>query len=192
VTNIVKSRHLQKGNMKFKIFLILMLLILTTPPSPGFCKEIIRSIDGVVSRVVDGDTVHVQSDGTKLKIRLYGIDAPETEKINRRTGRVSKPGQPYGEESQNALHGKVGCQRVRVDVVDIDKYKRLVSIIWMNDRNINKEMVSEGYGWAYRKYLSAPYASEFIRVEEHARAKRLGLWREYDPEPPWEFRKLQR
>ena len=127
--------------MKSKVFLILVLLAFVTFPSQGFSKEIIRSLDGVVTKIVDGDTIHVQSDGTKLKIRLYGIDAPETEKINRRTGRVSKLGQPYGREAETALQAKVGGQRVRVDVVDIDRYKRLVSIIWLGSRNINEEMV---------------------------------------------------
>jgi micrococcal nuclease len=63
-------------------------------------KPSIRTVEGVVTGVSDGDTLKLENaEGTKLKIRLYGIDAPEIEKINRRTGRISKPGQPYGNEA---------------------------------------------------------------------------------------------
>jgi len=82
---------------------------------PAWAKEPIRIIEGMVSKVSDGDTVQVQDAlGTRVKVRLYGIDAPETEKRNRKTGRVSKPGQPYGEEAFLALGGKVGGQFVKV------------------------------------------------------------------------------
>jgi endonuclease YncB( thermonuclease family) len=103
-----------------------------------------------------------------------------------------RPGQPYGGEAEDALNGKIGGKSIRIDVVDVDKYKRLVSIVWFGSRNINEEMVAEGWSWAYRKYLSRPYASEFISAEAQARTKRIGLWKEYNPLPPWQFRKLQR
>jgi endonuclease YncB( thermonuclease family) len=129
------------------------------------------------------------AQGTKVKIRLYGIDAPETEKRNRKAGRISKPGQPYGEEAFLALKGKVGGQYVKVEVLDIDRYRRAVSVIWYGNRDINQEMVREGSAWAYRQYLDRPYASEYIQAEEDARRKKRGLWRLGNPQPPWEFRK---
>lgn len=120
--------------------------------SPSLAKEPIRVIDGTVSRVSDGDTILVVDRlGTKVKVRLYGIDAPETEKKSRKTGLVSKEGQPYGEEALDALKGKIGGQRVKTEVVDVDRYKRAVSVVWLGERNINKEMVREGFAWAYRQ-----------------------------------------
>ena len=54
----------------------------------------------MVTKVSDGDTIHLMTPKqTKLKVRLYGIDAPETDKINDHTGQVNIPAQPYGEES---------------------------------------------------------------------------------------------
>ncbi len=50
-------------------------------------------------------------------------------------------------------------------------------------------MIETGYAWAYRKYLKRPYASEYIDAENQARKNRLGLWQQYNPVPPWEFRK---
>ncbi|MHC1699342.1 MAG: thermonuclease family protein [Geobacteraceae bacterium] len=178
--------------MKLKFTCFLPLLLILSFPSLVFAKEQIHTLDGVVIKISDGDTIQLNSGGTKLRIRLFGIDAPETEKRNKRTGNISKTGQPYGNEAGKALRDKIMGQKVKIDVMDIDKYKRLVSLVWLGNRNINQEMVHDGYAWAYRKYLDRVYASEFIAFEERARAKRLGLWQEYNPQPPWEFRKIQR
>jgi endonuclease YncB( thermonuclease family) len=177
----MKSNLLKSG-------LITLLIILST--SIAYAKDPIRSIEGIVSKVSDGDTIHItDSLGTKVKVRLYGIDAPETEKGNKRTGRISKPGQPYGEDAYQALQSKVYRKTIKLDIMDVDQYKRSVGIVWLNGKNINKEMVAEGYAWAYRQYLDRPHASEYIELEEQARAKRLGLWEQSNPQPPWEFRK---
>ena len=62
--------------------------------SIAFARGPIRTVTGEVTKVSDGDTIHVTTpEQTKLKVRLYGIDAPETPKINHRTGQVNKPGQ---------------------------------------------------------------------------------------------------
>ncbi len=175
------------------IFKTIILVIFLIFPFTSYAKSPIQTIEGTVTKVSDGDSISVKGNlGTKLKVRLYGIDAPEIEKCNKRTGQVSKKGQPYGEEAWRALDGKVYRQRVKLDVMDIDKYRRLVSLVWLGDRNINEEMVAEGWSWAYRKYLDTSYASEFIDLEGQARAKRLGLWQQYNPQPPWEFRKSSR
>jgi endonuclease YncB( thermonuclease family) len=74
--------------------------------------------------------------------------------------------------------------------MDIDKYRRLVCIVYLNGRVINQEMIAEGLAWAYRKYLSAPHSSEYIRLEDQARSTHMGLWQQNNPQPPWEFRKM--
>jgi endonuclease YncB( thermonuclease family) len=150
-------------------------------------KEPIRTEEGIVTRVIDGNTIHVTTpEDSQLEIRLYGIDAPETEKVNRRTGVVSKPGQPHGAEAEKALTEKVLDKRVKVVVMDIDRYPRMVAIIYLDGRDINREMVKEGHAWAYREDLHGPYVSEYSDAEKEARSQHLGLWA--NPEPPWEFR----
>jgi endonuclease YncB( thermonuclease family) len=172
-------------------FPLLALLILIPFVIQG--KEPIRTEEGLVKKVVDGDTVQViTSEGTRLKIRLYGIDAPEMAKINRRTGIVAKPGQPYGEEAYRALESKVLGKSVKIVIMDIDRYRRMVSILYLHDEDINLEMVKEGWAWAYREYLTRPHASEYIDAENDARSKKLGLWTQANPLPPWEFRKRLR
>jgi len=171
----------------FLIFLFSILLL--SPPS----YAIIRTVEGTVSKVSDGDTLQVITrEGTKLRVRLYGCDAPETEKINRRTGQVSKLGQPYGGEAMQALQAMVWKKNVRVDIIDIDRYHRMVSMIWLGSRNVNLEMVREGYAEAYREYLKEPYRSQFLDAERKARAERKGIWGLSNYERPSEFRKRMR
>lgn len=162
--------------------------------SPVVCaKEIpLWVIEGTVVKVSDGDTINVDDNGTKVKVRLYGIDAPETPKINKRTGRINKPGQPAGNDAWEALNKKIYRKQVQIKVMDIDRYKRLVSLVFLGKRDINREMVEEGWAWAYRQYLDRAYSSDYINAEEEARSRRLGLWKNSNPQPPWEFRKALR
>jgi micrococcal nuclease len=176
-----------------KVFLILCLLtglsifILT---SLSFASEPIRTVTGTVTKVSDGDTIHVTTlEQTKITVRLYGIDAPETDKINQRDGHINKPGQPYGEESWKALAAKIMGKQVRVEILDIDKYRRMVGMIWLGDRNINLEMVREGYAEAFIEYLKPPYRSEFIEAEREARSAKKGIWALPEYERPTDFRK---
>lgn len=153
----------------------------------AFAKEPIRIILGSVTKVVDGDTIHVtDSLGTKVKVRFYGIDAPELEYINK-TGKIGKQGQPFGKESYETLLSKLNGKKIRLDVMDIDRYQRVVAIVWLTNRNINHEMVSEGMAWAYRKYLDKAHP-EYINAEESAQTEKKGLWVQADPQKPWEFR----
>lgn len=153
----------------------------------SYAKQPIRVIEGTVTKVSDGDTIQVtDSHGTMVKVRLYGIDAPEAAK-------GSKPGQSYGEEAFQALRQKVERQHVRLDVMDVDQYGRTVSIVWLSNRNINREMVAEGWAWAYRDYLDRAHASEYITAEEQARKAGRGLWQQGGiNQPPWEFRRQQK
>ncbi len=154
------------------------------------CQAVIRSVTGTVTKVSDGDTLHVTTpEQTRLKVRLYGIDAPETPKVNQRTGRVHKPGQPFGEESWRALQVKTLGKQVRVDVIEFDKYRRAVCMVWLDSRNINLEMIREGYAEAFAEYLKPPYRQLFLEMEQKARADQRGIWFLPDYERPRAFRK---
>lgn len=141
-----------------------------------------RIVEGMVKAVYDGDTILLTTrEESRLKIRLYGIDAPETRKPDR-------PGQKFGDISKRTLMYKILGRRVTAEIVDIDRYKRAVAVIRYAGRDINREMVADGMAWAYRQYLQGPYESEYIGSENRARSHRAGLWREPNPQPPWEFR----
>ena len=176
-----------------KGFLILCLLAVMSTlllASPSFAREPIRTVTGTVTKVSDGDTIHVTTlEKTRLTVRLYGMDAPETPKINQRTGHVNKPGQPYGEDSWKALETKIMGKQVRLDIIDIDQYKRMVGMIWIGNRNINLEMVKEGYAEAYVEYLKEPYRAQFSLAEREAKSARRGIWSLSGYERPSDFRK---
>jgi len=145
-----------------------------------------RTVEGEVSRVIDGDTVALTTrEGTKLRVRLYGIDAPEVR-------HEKTAGQPYGKEAKEALTALALGRRVTVEIVDIDVHGRTVGIVHRSGVDINLEMVRNGYAWAYRRYLSAPYASRYLDAEREARGRRLGLWKDANPGPPWEFKRRNR
>jgi len=155
---------------------LLLLLLIATDASAG------RIIEGMVKAVYDGDTVLLATrEESRLKVRLYGIDAPETKKPD-------MPGQPFAEVAKRTLMYKIMGRRIKAEIVDIDQYKRAVAVIRYSGRDINREMVSEGFAWAYRRYLQGPYASEYIGAEDLARSRHAGLWRDANPTPPWEFR----
>lgn len=162
--------------MRYLVLLLLVLLPLPLPVSAG------QTIQGMVREVYDGDTVLVvtRSDG-RLKVRLYGIDAPETRKPDR-------VAQPFGSQAKRVLMYKLLGREVLLEVRERDQYGRAVAVVRQGQRDINAEMVAEGMAWAYRHYLDGPYASRYIGLEEQARRRRLGLWRQSNPQPPWEFR----
>jgi len=141
-----------------------------------------RTVEGFVRAVYDGDTIQlVTRESSRVKIRLYGVDAPETAKPD-------KPGQPFGEAARRLLLSKIMGKKVSAEVIDVDQYQRAVAVIRYAGRDINREMVDEGMAWAYRRYLQGHYVSEYLGAETRARSRRAGLWRDANPRPPWEFR----
>lgn len=161
-----------------KIFLTALSLILLF----SFDASAGRIIEGVVRAVYDGDTLLLATrEQSRLKVRLYGIDAPETTKPN-------ALGQPFGAVARRTLMYKVMGRQVSAEIMDTDQFQRAVAVIRYAGRDINREMVSEGMAWAYRRYLQGPYAPVYIGSEESARARHKGLWRDANPLPPWEFR----
>lgn len=158
------------------ILVLALLLLMAVDAFAG------RILEGVVRAVYDGDTILLATrEQDRMKVRLYGIDAPETAMPDR-------PGQPFGAVARRTLMYKIMGRPVSVEVMNIDQYQRVVAVIRYAGRDINRELVSEGMAWAYRQYLISPYASEYINAEEIARSRHKGLWRDPIPRPPWEFR----
>jgi endonuclease YncB( thermonuclease family) len=160
----------------FSVFTLSIFASNQTNPHP-------RSIHVTVVKVSDGDTVQGETpEGTKLKIRLYGIDAPEVAH-----GKI--PGQPMGKESLIVLKNKVLNKNVKIDLLDVDRHRRIVALLWMGSRNINLEMVKEGYAEAYREYLKDPHRLSFMEAEREARTAKKGIWALATYERPSAFKK---
>jgi Staphylococcal nuclease homologue len=92
-----------------------------SPETSPTAKKPQRIEEGIVERVADGDTVTViTANQTKLRIRMFGIDAPETPKGTK------FPGQPYGPEAEAYLKQLVEGKRVTVEIYQVDRYQRLL------------------------------------------------------------------
>ena len=148
------------------------------------CNSVIA--ESYIARVVsiaDGDTVTVlDADNRQHKIRLVGIDAPEKN-------------QPFGNVSRMHLGKLVHQRTVTVETNKLDKYKRELGKLILDGKDINLEQVRAGYAWHYKKYMrdqSAIDRENYAQAEDEARENRLGLWRDENPEPPWDFRHQNR
>ena len=130
------------------------------------------------ARVVDGDTLEVA--GTR--VRLHGIDAPESKQRCRAGGR------PWacGREATRALKARIGTRTVACETRDRDRYGRTVAVCRAGGADLNAWMVAHGWAFAYRRY-AADYAGE----EAAARAAGRGIWRG-DVVAPWDWRRGER
>ncbi len=153
-----------------KLYFSLVLLILS-----GSVEAKLETDSAQVLRVVDGDSINVRIDQTKYRIRLAEIDAPEI-------------AQPWGEESKTALKDKVEGKQLALEIIDIDRYCRLVARVFLDGRQINREMVVEGHAWVYVEYLRD---NSLLEPEAAAREERVGLWASGDPIPPWKWRVIK-
>jgi len=107
---ITLEHHRNRG-----LFLLTALLIFFAAASHA---APLRTVTATITKITDGDTVQaVTPEGTKLKVRLYGIDAPETAK-------GQKPGEPFGNHARDYLAALISQKAVLVEIRDIDRYRR--------------------------------------------------------------------
>jgi micrococcal nuclease len=128
--------------------------------------------EGVVVRVVDGDTIHVRLGGRVEKVRYIGVNTPELH--HPRLGE-----QPGGREARDVNRGLVDGRSVRLelDVQERDRYGRLLAYVWVGDRMVNAELVREGYAQVMTVPPNVRYQQLFLRLQRAAREAGRGLWR---------------
>lgn len=133
-----------------------------------------EQLSGTVISVPDGDSLVVQSQGVKTRVRMFGVDAPEKD-------------QPFAADSRAFSKSRLRHQRVNVEVKRRDHYGRVVGVVRLADGTIfQEELLKKGYAWVYRRYTANPL---YIAAEQNAKRRRLGLWQETSPTPPWEYRR---
>jgi endonuclease YncB( thermonuclease family) len=128
--------------------------------------------------VIDGDTLEIH--GTR--IRLHGIDAPESGQSCTAQGRQWNCGQ----RAAYALSVKIGFNPIACDPKDRDRYGRVVAVCRSGNLDLNAWMVAEGWALAYRQY-----STDYVPNERNASAARRGIW-QGEFTPPWEWRQGQR
>ncbi len=146
----------------------LWLLVSTAPAATP------SSVSGQ-ARIIDGDTIDIGA----IRVRLEGIDAPESaQTCQRATGETWR----CGRAAVRQLNRLVAGRRVACERAGQDKYGRMLGTCWVDGRDINSQMVSAGYAWAFVKY-----SRSYVAQEADARAAKVGIW-EGPAEPAWIYR----
>lgn len=142
--------------------LILFLLALPTISLAGQFK---------VTRVYDGDTIKAEGHDIEIKVRLVVIDTPETSKKKRELG------QPYSQQAKKHLAGLILDKVVEIKGYGLGPFNRILGVIYLNDKNINLEMLKAGLAEVYqgrppKGFNSTPY----FKAETEAREAKRGMW----------------
>lgn len=162
----------------FALFLII--IIIAFKPLTLLAQEKpLEQLSGLVVHVGDGDSITLlDAHKQRHRIRLAEIDAPEL-------------GQAYGQASKRTLKELIGQQQVRIHLLDIDQYGRIIGIVYLNDQDVNAYMLTQGMAWVYHRYLRR---AELHHIEQEAREQKRGLWQqpEHQRIAPWTWRQQQR
>ena len=158
---------------------LLTLTVLVVVLAPALAD----TLTGKVVKITDGDTFYILDANYKEhKIRLAGIDALERK-------------QAYGLASRKHLLSIVAGKQVTIEYKKRDRYGRIVGKVLVDGIDACLAQVKAGFAWHFKKYEheQSPRDRElYAESENQARTGRLGLWRESNPIPPWEHRRLYR
>jgi micrococcal nuclease len=134
------------------------------------------TVEGVVVRVVDGDTVRLRLGDRIEKVRYIGVNAPELH----HPGKGEEPG---GRQAYAVNRRLVEGKRVRLelDVQARDRHGRLLAYVWAGDTMINAELVRLGYAQVMTVPPNVRHQSLFLKLERDARDAGRGLWGESSP-----------
>lgn len=133
-----------------------------------------QTIQGVAS-VIDGDTIAIHGN----RIRIHGIDAPESDQICR-----TRAGQRWrcGQQAANALADRIGRSSIRCVGQSYDRYRRLIAVCYRGSEDIAGWMVTQGWAVAFRRF-----SLDYVPHEQAAMRARRGLWAgTFDM--PWDWR----
>ena len=137
------------------------------------------TLTGFVVGITDGDTLTLLVDRQEHKVRVAGIDAPEKR-------------QAWGEKSKTNLSRLAFNQQAVAECPKVDRYGRKICKVLVTGMDVGLAQVQEGMAWWYRKYANEQSVEDrgaYESGELMAKLKRLGLWADTNPLPPWEFRR---
>lgn len=125
-----------------------------------------------IVRVVDGDTVLVNTGGEEVKVRLIGVNTPETVDPN-------SPVEAYGKEASDFTKARLTeglSVELEYDVQQLDQYGRHLAYLWVDGEMFNATLVREGYAQVATYPPNVRYQEVFINEEANAREENKGLW----------------
>ena len=159
---------------------IISLLIISLLPLSFIDNAYSSEYNAIVSKVVDGDTIHVVRKNHTLKVRLIYIDAPELKQL-------------YGLESKKFLESIILNKNITASCEKKDFYGRELCEIFLYERNsptyVNAKMIKSGNAWVYKSNRNNDY---LINLENDAIVNKRGLWVNDSPMKPWVYRKSKK
>ena len=136
-----------------------------------------------LANLADGDSFELEdAKKRKVKVRLYGVDAPEGK-------------QAFGNVSRNNLRKLLEGKKLLIRTMYKDDYKRSVAIVYYSQNgkpdelSINQLQVQAGMAWVYDSFCTSSVCNTWKLEEAMAQKARLGLWRDDSPIPPWHWRR---
>ena len=128
-----------------------------------------------IVKVVDGDTVDIDLDGHTERVRLIGVNTPETK-------HPTKPIECFGPEASaylTQLLPKGTAVRIERDVEARDRYGRMLLYLYLGSDNlfINLDLVARGYGTPMSIEPNTFHRNDFVRAAAQAEAANVGLWK---------------
>ncbi len=161
--------------MKNLLHLVVSIVLLISTGSAAA-----EQLTGRIVGVSDGDTVTLLDYSKQQhKIRLVGIDAPESS-------------QAFGQASKKNLSDLVFNREVTADCPSSDRYSRRLCKIFVGGIDANLAQIERGYAWHYKQYQSDQPPADRARyssAEASARQARAGLWSDPYAIPPWDYRR---
>lgn len=178
ICNENKKGEIMKGSLVLMLFAslcIFSVLPVQSSDVPSIDKfNTLNSQAYDVSDVIDGDTIAVTIDGAQVKVRLVGVDTPETV-------HPTKPVEAYGKEASSFLKNLLKGEKVYLQREEsgqsADVYGRQLYYVYRAPDGlfVNAEIIRQGYGHAYTNY-PFKYLNQFKQLEQFAREKQKGLW----------------
>lgn len=183
----MKLMGLLTKRQKRKLLALVVGLVLTgvsylatrTTPPPEVLGTIAPGYYRVIS-IEDGDTITVHMNGEEERVRMIGVDTPETKDPR-------KPVQCFGQAASNFTRQLIGARPVRLEADSLsdnrDRYNRLLRYVYLPDGQlVQAEIIRQGYGFAYTSF---PFTKSdaFRLYEKEARTENRGLWNSCEPEP---------
>ena len=150
--------------------------VIIQSPATLFGKEITAVHQGKCIKVVDGDTLDLlTAENQTIRFRFESIDCPEK-------------GQPFGSTATEFVKQVAINQQITVYQTGVDtRYDRLIGFVFVDQRNLNAELLANGLAWHYKKYSED---LDLSIMENDARISQVGIWQDIRAIAPWDWRKM--
>ncbi len=138
-----------------------------------FEKKVTERIDSKSVKVIYPDTIEIEKDGAKVRVRLESVASP-------------RRGQPFHDDARQFVEELLGSSPVVVHQTGTGSRGMIYGYVIVDGKNVGDEMLKHGFGWHYKR---ASKSEAMAGLESAAKKAKVGLWADENPTPPWEFKK---